>query len=69
MGAEIEIYIAQDINSSCLAQFYLQPCDLGLPLIGFFFEAGKPIPTSENGRRIEKVQTRMAILKKILKIC
>jgi hypothetical protein len=58
---EIEKYIAKDINSSCLAQFCLQHCDLGLPVIGFFFEAGKPIPNSENGRRIEKIQTRRAI--------
>jgi len=74
---EIEICIAQDINSSCLAQFCLQHCDLGSPLIGFFFEVGKPIPCShffantvlvftpqrksENGRRIEKNQTRMAV--------
>ena len=55
MGAEIEIYIAQGINSSCLAQFCLQHCDLGLPLIGFFCEAGKPIMKGENGRRIEKI--------------
>jgi hypothetical protein len=69
VGAEIEICIAKDIHSSCLAQFCLQQCDLGLPLIEIFFEAGKPIPKSKNGRRIAKIQTRTAILKKILKIC
>ena len=67
MGAEIEIYIAQHINSSCLAQFCLQHCDLEWPLIGFFCEAGKPILKSENGRRIEKIQTRMAFCKRFLR--